>query len=460
MRFTKLLTCLLLACTALAFTIRPSSAQDTHYWNNQYGPRSMLLGGAVIGSVTDMSGTFYNPGALGYIEKPELLLSANAYQLEKLTIQDGGGDGVDLSSSQFNLLPNMLAGAFRKSWLGKNKLAYSFLTRNRFETEVRGARTDQIDILPDPGVEDFAGAIRAEVNANELWTGITWSREAERRVGIGITTYFSIRNESGVSEIFAQALTGAGDISLLFDVDNFSSTVYSLLWKAGIGIDLRPLTLGLTVTTPNVRLFGSGEATLNSTVVRVDIDGDSTPDNTFQTNFQEDVTANYKTPWAVGFGGGYYFAHTQLHFSAEWYSAVDVYDVLELESFTSQGTGATVERSVRQARDSVINFAVGVQQDLSEKYGGFLSFNTDNSAFNEQSDISITGIDIFHATGGATAAVGRTNWMLGVSYAWGSEKTTQAIDLNPGSGGSVTPTDQVDLDYRRMTFMVGFKVGL
>ena len=30
------------------------SAQDTHYWNLQYGTRSTLLGGAVIGSVTDM----------------------------------------------------------------------------------------------------------------------------------------------------------------------------------------------------------------------------------------------------------------------------------------------------------------------------------------------------------------------------------------------------------------------
>jgi hypothetical protein len=29
-----------------------SIAQDSHYWNLQYGTRSHLLGGAVIGSVT------------------------------------------------------------------------------------------------------------------------------------------------------------------------------------------------------------------------------------------------------------------------------------------------------------------------------------------------------------------------------------------------------------------------
>ena len=44
---------------------------------------------------------------------------------------------MDLETSNFNLLPNMLAGAFKKSWLGNNKIAYSFLTRHRFEAEIR-----------------------------------------------------------------------------------------------------------------------------------------------------------------------------------------------------------------------------------------------------------------------------------------------------------------------------------
>lgn len=461
MKSAVLFACVILSCVFVTMTPRTASGQDTHYWNNQYGPRSMLLGGAVIGSVTDMSATFYNPGALGYIENPELLLSANAYQIETLKVQDGGGQGIDLTSSQFNLLPNMLAGAFRKSWLGQNKLAYSFLTRNRFDAEIRGGSTGRIDILPDPGDEEFAGALRTEVDAKELWAGLTWARAVNPKIGVGVTTYLSIRSEGGVSEIFAQALTDSGDISLVFNLDNFSSSVYSLLWKAGVGIDLRPLTIGVTVTTPNVRLFGSGEATLNTSIVRVDIDGDGMPDNGFQTNFQEDVTANYKSPWSIGFGAGYFFEHTQLHFSAEWYGAVDAYDVLELESFTSQTTGETIERSIRQKRESVINFALGLQQDFSEKYGGFLSFNTDNSAFSPESDISVTGIDIYHITGGGTTAVGRTNWMLGLSYAWGSEQAIQRIDLTPGGGGSVIdPGNPVQLDYSRITFMLGFKVGL
>ena len=51
MRWTLVL---LLVCGNAA----PLIAQDTHYWNDQYGPKSMLLGGAVIGSVNDMSATY------------------------------------------------------------------------------------------------------------------------------------------------------------------------------------------------------------------------------------------------------------------------------------------------------------------------------------------------------------------------------------------------------------------
>ncbi len=36
-----------------------AKAQDAHYWTAQFGPRASLLGGAVIGSISDVSGTFY-----------------------------------------------------------------------------------------------------------------------------------------------------------------------------------------------------------------------------------------------------------------------------------------------------------------------------------------------------------------------------------------------------------------
>ena len=445
----------------VAMQALPAAAQDTHYWTNQYGPTSMLLSGAVIGSVRDMSATYYNPGALGYIADPAVLVSANAYQIESLKIKDGGGAGVDLSESRFNLLPNMLAGAFKKSWLGRNRLAYSFLTRHRVDAEVRGGRTSQIDVLPDPGTEQFAGAVRASRDAKELWAGVTWARPVRDKVGVGITTYLSIRSEGSVTEIFAQALSDSGNMALLFDVDNFSASMYSLLWKAGLGIDLDPLTLGLTVTTPNVQVIGTGRAGFNVSGVNIDMDGDMTPENGFVTSLQEDVDATYKSPLSIGAGVGYAFARTKLNVAAEWFAAIDAYDVLDLSPFISQSTGQTVVPTLRDAKESVVNVAAGVEHEFNDTYRGFLSFNTDNSAYSPESEVAVTGYDIAHVTAGGSVLLGRTRLMLGISLAWGSETIQQVVDLDPDDAANIDdPANQVELSYTRTTLLLGFHVEL
>jgi len=73
-----------------------SFSQTTHYWNIQYGTRSTLLGGAVIGSVSDLSATYYNPGAVALFEDTKFILSAEAYQFDNYTVKDGADEGEDL----------------------------------------------------------------------------------------------------------------------------------------------------------------------------------------------------------------------------------------------------------------------------------------------------------------------------------------------------------------------------
>jgi hypothetical protein len=66
------------------------SAQDAHYWTLQYGPKSSLLGGAVIGSVNDVSATFYNPGALALAEDLAFAVSADVFEFSSVTLEGGG----------------------------------------------------------------------------------------------------------------------------------------------------------------------------------------------------------------------------------------------------------------------------------------------------------------------------------------------------------------------------------
>src|SRR5210317_1961792 len=71
----------------LVFFSYPALSQDHHYWTQQFGSRSALMGGAVVGGVRDTSAGFYNPGALGFVNQPSLSVSANGYQLERLSIE-------------------------------------------------------------------------------------------------------------------------------------------------------------------------------------------------------------------------------------------------------------------------------------------------------------------------------------------------------------------------------------
>ena len=99
----------LAACVSLLLA-HSVFAQDTHYWNLQYGTRSTLLGGAVIGSVSDMAATYYNPAALALFPAPEILLSGKVYQYSSLSMENGAGPGEDLTSSTIEAAHTLFAG--------------------------------------------------------------------------------------------------------------------------------------------------------------------------------------------------------------------------------------------------------------------------------------------------------------------------------------------------------------
>ena len=66
------------AAVIVAVFVQPLHAPDAHYWTVKYGPRATLLGGAVIGSVNDVSASFYNPGGLAMADSLGFAISLSA----------------------------------------------------------------------------------------------------------------------------------------------------------------------------------------------------------------------------------------------------------------------------------------------------------------------------------------------------------------------------------------------
>ena len=113
----------------------PLHAQDAHYWTVKYGPRASLLGGAVIGSVNDVSASFYNPGGLALADSLGFAISLNAFERTSTTAEDAVG-GDDVSISRTGVAPSMLGGAIKGPESGTHVIAYSIITRQRFRNSI------------------------------------------------------------------------------------------------------------------------------------------------------------------------------------------------------------------------------------------------------------------------------------------------------------------------------------
>ena len=81
-------------------------AQDAHYWTEQYGNKSTLMSGSVVGSVDDLGAMYYNPARLALQDDPTFLISAKAYQNVSLKVKDGIGEA-DLGHFSFWFCTNI-----------------------------------------------------------------------------------------------------------------------------------------------------------------------------------------------------------------------------------------------------------------------------------------------------------------------------------------------------------------
>ena len=111
--------------------------QDSHYWTQQYGTKSMLLSGSVIGGVEDLGAVYYNPARLATIENPACLRSANVYEYSTISVADAFGNAKNSSKSTLKGVPTLAAGTFKiKKW-PKHHFAYAILTRQNSDFSFR-----------------------------------------------------------------------------------------------------------------------------------------------------------------------------------------------------------------------------------------------------------------------------------------------------------------------------------
>jgi hypothetical protein len=416
-------------------------AQDDHYWAQQFGAVSTLMGGAMVGGVTDNSAVFYNPGALAFISNPSLSVDANVYKMDKIRISDGAGKGMNLNSAQLSVYPQIIAGMINLFKNSKFRFSYTLLTRNHGNV-LMNARYTSPASTGDPGnpqshLTSFVGVFDYINQLNEQWFGMGIGYPLSDKLGFGATFLSSYRGQSYQLTNYVQEVDYSNPDHIFRTQTNDEAIKYStfkLLVKIGLAYNIHPWKFGLTLTTPSVGLYGKGSVQRQNSVIAISENQADMADNFLIMDRKTDVQAHYKHPFSIAFGADYQSEKTRIAITAEYFFEIDPYSVMKphAEPFLYPPSYAD-SLSVRQQIDSyldvnntarsVFNIGIGLNQVIYKNISLLMGAYTDFSSYSKQGNTKdllhgFENFDIYHVSTGLTYHKLKQSLSLGFSYAF------------------------------------------
>ncbi len=458
MRILRLPVLAAVACLCLVPFARP---QDSHYWTSHYGTRATLLGGAVIGSVLDLSGTYYNPGGMSLIKEPQTLMAAKVIQYPHIGLVGTDQESVPFNSASLAPAPSLIAGTFKLRGLSKHWFGYSYLSRQDVKLGVSVSSTGARDILPDaPGSEKYVTQFRLEEKMSEPWFGLTWSYRVAKNVGVGVSQYIAVRTHRASLQTLVEALTSENWVAMALGARQYHYQNIRILWKLGLAFDFKWATMGLTITTPGLTLSGTGSTGVNSTVVALDMDGDGASDDFLAADYRDRQPAAFRTPLSLAAGLTFKLQKVRVYWSGEWFAHVGAYTVVDAAEFSAQSTGEMLSTDVTQELASVLNMGIGLEWSYSPRFKGYASFNTDYSAKDPgtATNLSLTDWDIYHIVTGAEIAIKNSALTVGLGYSFGNREIGSRPDIleREDLGGLWDPFEGLKFRYSTYKMIVGF----
>ncbi len=368
-------------------------------------------------------------------------------------IKDNAGENKDLSYSSITPSAGFAAFNIDFGFLKDDKIIVSVLARQLGEIKFRNRIIDSVEVIQSStGKEDFAGGIDYSRKFNEVWAGITYSTKISKIIGLGCSGYVAVKSYQNQSTVILQALKSDGNIASFTRINNYTYNNWRTLLKGGIGINLNPLTMGISITTPSLNLFGSGSVGTNLFVSGLDT-------NRFSSNYQDEVKSEYKTSWAAGFGAAYRLDKFKFHISTEWYDAVKEYYVLDTQPYQSQSSGELLTNDLTHQTKSIINYGVGIDYFAADSLIFSASYISDYSAQSNDIDLNqpqTLGLNLFHISAGSTFKVWKSLLTLGLVYTYGSQNLEETINLTAGENGIFS--SDAKLQYSQIKVLLGFEL--
>ena len=390
----------------LLFTFSFVFAQKL-YWTENYGSRSSLLGGQVIAGAYDNSAIYYNPGAMGFIPNSNFSISANTYGFELIKLENAIGDNMDLSSFRPNIYPSFVSGLL-KIKNEKIKLGYGVYFRNNSKMNFHSIEEFNANVvggLQSPGEEFFEGRFDASIVSSEQWISTGFAYKFSDKLSLGVNQTFNYLNINANIDVSAgtDARNGFNEQITIQNSAKLTDKInyVGMLWKIGLAYNHGAFKLGVTVTTPNQKIYGKNNVIQSQQYFNFNdyvdpISGfhvllTQHPSYTIQKENKK-LNVKYKTPWSFGFGmESEVLPKLKLMVSTELFLPIDIYTVyLDNESVTPRPNDVfdvQVDSFLfsQTGNNLIVNVGIGVEYFINEKLSLLSSFRTN---FNNQKFIS------------------------------------------------------------------------
>ena len=442
-------------------------SQDRQYWDQAIGGRAALLGGLVVGGIRDYSATWYNPGALGFLEKDHLNFSFSSYGIKYFAFKHGSGLDPDPSYTRVSLYPTSLAGGIPFLSDSTNRFSYIILGNGYSYVRTSARYEGYLDVIPS---RPCSNTINQEVfvgneflinqgifhsSLQEVTFGLGWGRKISDNISIGATLLGAYRNQTKLRDekyyaldTLSQKMTSS---SIYSDIDYYAIRVFG---KIGIAAEWDDIKLGAAITLPSIHVHsgaidGASFTSTNYIAVVDSVSGAINELDVLGSDRQEDLMAKYRSTFSVAFGLEYDLTqNTKLNFTSEWFSPLKRYVVIQPKSdnfFRNLPLEVSFFNSeeylkVYDSYRSVINFGLAVEHKISDIFTGYAAVRTDfsNAVFEDINGfhLGFTDIDIYHITVGASTIIDNSFIGVGVEYSFGNNPDFEQIFNFPSGTAS------------------------